>query len=196
MIKHYDEIPCLVDIETRQEIIDYGAERLQEGDVAVELGCFLGGTLCRFVSQVKDVEVFAIDNWAFENISDESFNWANLDRQANYYEAFMKNLSDLELTDINVIVSDTAKAADQFEDGTVNYLFMDAAHGYGGVREEIKAWLPKMNGRCLMAIHDFSTACIANAVQDEFGQVQGTTSNGHTGILINTLHEEPGHYDI
>lgn len=191
-IKHYNDIPGLVDHITREEMVDYGAQNLQDQDIAIELGCFLGSTITRLAQQIKDrgisVRVFAIDNWEFENISDESFAWSKIDRQDDYYDKFQANLSDLDLvSDIATIRSDTTLAAKQFEDGSVNYLFMDAAHGYQGVRDELKDWLPKMHERCLMFIHDFSTACIANAVKDEFGEVLDTTSNKHTGIIKNSL---------
>lgn len=190
-----DDIPCLVDHETRAEIMDYAAEKLQENDTAVELGVYMGGTIFRLATKLKKLNKFVlmypIDNWKYENISPESLKWSKINNAEEGHAEFNKYFNLLFCTNqidgLFPYREDTIKAANLFDDKTVNYLFMDANHGYGGVVSELKAWLPKMADRCLMAIHDYSTPDIARAVYTVCDGVLRTTSNGHTGIIKDTL---------
>src|SRR5688500_79582 len=90
------DIASLVDEDTKREVMDYASERLKDGQLAVELGVYLGGTITRLVSnlekQNKKLRVFAIDNWLCNNISDESLKEANLKSVSAVYDKFIDNL--------------------------------------------------------------------------------------------------------
>lgn len=43
-----------------------------------------------------------------------------------------------------MIRSDTAAAAEQFEDGSVDFLYIDASHTYDAVLADLVAWYPKV----------------------------------------------------
>lgn len=185
-----EDVPCLVDHETRSEVIDYIAEKATDDMILCELGTFMGGSMCRLLTKLKELgkspKVYAIDNWQYENISTASLAQGKINSPQEGYEKFLSYLSALDLK-CNIIREDTRTAAQHFEDKSVSYLFCDANHGYQGVYDELKAWLPKMKDKCLIAIHDWPSKGIQNAVHDVFGQEVGTTSNGATGILINSI---------
>jgi predicted O-methyltransferase YrrM len=71
-----------------------------------------------------------------------------------------------------LIVSDSAEAAGQFEDGSVDAVWIDAAHGYELVAKDIEAWTPKVRAGGLMGGDDFDRRCpgVTRAVLERFGQ--------------------------
>jgi hypothetical protein len=186
-----NDIPCLVDYETREDCIDYGASKLEEGMTAVELGSYLGGSIARLTSKLQErninCKIYAIDNWLCNNISGASLTWSNLSEHKEIfpkYQFYMKQLGFDAF--IETIVSDTIEAAKRFEDNSVNYIFFDACHGYDGVRAELKAWLPKFNDRCFAFIHDFPDKAIQKAVFDTV-KIERICRGGSSAIIKDTL---------
>lgn len=182
-----DSIPCLVDYETREDCIVPAAHKLKEGMIAVELGSYLGGSVCLLASNLREpnIRVYAIDNWVCDNISQASLDWSKLEKHDQVYGQFIKNISERGFGDIIYpIKSDTAKAAIMFEDKSVNYLFMDAAHGYGGVKEELLAWLPKLADNAFCFIHDWPAECIRDAVYEVVGRENIKVVRGGSSVII------------
>lgn len=53
------------------------------------------------------------------------------------------------------IVKDSTAAAADFKDGDVGLLFIDTLHTYEKTKEELEAWLPKMEPNGIMCGHDY-----------------------------------------
>ena len=70
-----------------------------------------------------------------------------------------------------LIVSDSAAAADNFEDGSLDAVWIDAAHGYEFVVRDLEAWTPKVKRRGLIGGDDFDRRCpgVTQAVLERFG---------------------------
>jgi hypothetical protein len=56
-----------------------------------------------------------------------------------------------------LIKSDSVAAADLFEDGTLDFVFIDGDHTYEGVKRDIEAWAPKVRDGGIVAGHDIDT---------------------------------------
>jgi len=190
---HYNEIPCLVDHETREDCIDYAVNKIEDGMILVELGSYLGGSVARLACKLKEkgikCKIYAIDNWVCSNISRESLMWSQLTNHSEIFEKFKNNLEQLDLTDyVTYIRSETKDVAEQFEDKSVNYIFFDACHGFDGVKDEVMAWLPKFADRCFAFIHDWPMQNIREGVysvipKEQIKDVRG----GSSAILRDTL---------
>lgn len=181
-------IPSLVDVGTK-EIFKYVASKIKNEDILVELGVFVGGSIISLLNSLKEEKktptVYAIDNFQFSNISEASLKEGNT-RRDNGYETFVNNLN-ISGNSCKILISDTVEASKHFIYGTVNFIFHDANHGYGGVLAELQAWKPKLSERCLVMIHDWPSEGIQNAVKEIWGEPIKVVDNGATAILKDTL---------
>ncbi len=69
-----------------------------------------------------------------------------------------------------ILVDDSAAAADRFADGSVDAVWVDAAHGYGFVKADLAAWIPKIRPAGIIGGDDY-TRCpgVKLAVDERFG---------------------------
>ena len=184
-----DDIPSLVDVETRVEVLTKYADKFRDGMVVVEIGSYLGYSGCLIASRIREnkvkTQLHCIDNWLFENISDQAFGDANITREDSFYNKFMDNVRGLDLQEYIIpIKSDGIEAAKLFEDKSVSFLWLDGEHGYPYTTNEIKAWLPKMAMNSIICGHDYcSSSGIRQSVSENFGSDFSLTSNEATYIV-------------
>lgn len=93
---------------------------------------------------------------------------------ADSYHAFTTNTAPLVAVlgeRFRVIVSDSAEAAGAFEDGSIDAVWIDAAHGYELVARDLDAWTPKVRPGGLIGGDDFDRRCpgVTRAVLEHFG---------------------------
>ncbi len=87
--------------------------------------------------------------------------------------AFRRNLEPVEraLGDrFRILVEDSAEAAGRFADGSVDAVWVDAAHGYAFVKADLAAWVPKIRPGGIIGGDDY-TRCpgVRLAVDERFG---------------------------
>lgn len=185
---NYDDVLGLVDIPTREQVIDYAASKAEDGMIFIELGVFLGSSVCRLAQKIKDrninCKIYAIDNWLCHNISPECLNYAGLLSNNDIYSKFISNILYLNL-DIIPIQSDTIEAAKIFEDNSIDYIFFDANHGFGLVNE-LQAWIPKLKEKSLAAVHDWGDKVIKETVIGTCPWYE-ETANGNSVWIRKTL---------
>ena len=141
--------------------------------IFVELGCFKGKSTLYIVTEMLNrssmIHFYAVD----------SFEGATNSNDINEVEAY-KGISDIEKDfDNNTkhlsiefykIKELSHEAANNFEDGEVDCLFIDAGHSYEAVKQDIEAWLPKMKSNGIIAGHDYNAwAGVKQAVDEKFG---------------------------
>jgi predicted O-methyltransferase YrrM len=70
-----------------------------------------------------------------------------------------------------LIVDKSIEAAKQFENKSVDFVFIDAAHEYEDVQNDIEAWLPKIKTGGIIAGHDYIPTYpgVMRAVNEKFG---------------------------
>ena len=145
--------------------------------VAVELGAWKGrSTSCMGVeiaNSGKPIRFFAVDHWL--GTAGEQEVESDSDRRAGQlFELFLRNIEPVA-KHVNVIRSDTVTAASQFENGSVDFLYVDASHSYEGVLRDLVAWFPKVRTGGLIAGDDwcFMTGrerSVRDAITDFFGK--------------------------
>lgn len=176
----------LVDEETHREVFQYIADKFTDDMTFVETGVFLGSDIVTFGLRCKQRKVYpkiwAVDNFLSENISEASKNYVGV--HSDFKSAFIKNLQLNGLDHmVDIIESDSVLAAEQFEDESIDFLFLDSCHEYDFVFRELKAWLPKMKKNSYVCGHDYPSPGIVRAVAEVLGDVT-TTSNWASYIKV------------
>jgi len=122
----------------------------------VEVGVWQGHSISFLAQLLKGrpgVEIYAVD--LFENREDE---WDNpevteyLPKIPQIYE------NNLTKTDTRHMIKDIPgcswEMADKFEDSSLDFVYIDAAHDYDSVKKDMIAWGPKVKPTGIFAGHD------------------------------------------
>ena len=136
---------------------------LQEGAVVAEIGVFAGRCTAVMapICMPNDCEYHAVDNFWGTNPSDPA---TKAQRSGGIQGAFEGNMKALRLHDyISIHVSDSADAAAMFQDGSVDFCFIDADHTPKGVRRDLAAWWPKIKAGGLLGGHDYPSSRASRA---------------------------------
>jgi predicted O-methyltransferase YrrM len=81
---------------------------------------------------------------------------------------FTNNIKPVE-DYITSIRKPSVEASNDFRDNSIEIVFIDAAHEYEPVKEDINAWLPKVRNGGLIAGHDYLLPSVKKAVDEIFG---------------------------
>jgi hypothetical protein len=152
-----------------------------DGCAFAEVGCFLGrsaGYLAREIKRSgKTITLYCIDSWDnFTTGPDLAHQTAAMVMagfaEDSLYGAFLAHMNILGVRDIiRPLKLRSPGAAQNFLNGSLQFIFIDAAHDYGSVTADLKAWWPKVAPGGRMAGHDYNNNHpeVDRAVQDFFG---------------------------
>jgi predicted O-methyltransferase YrrM len=130
----------------------------------VEVGTYEGKSLAyllvEMINAKKEFKIVGVDSFTFigengKNILENLY--INLDS--------VKNLFD-------TLICQSWDAASQFEDKSLDFVFIDADHVYESVKRDIIAWLPKIKPGGIIAGHDYCDVHpgVIQAVNEIFGK--------------------------
>ena len=126
-------------------------DRSQSGSKFVEVGSWKGKSSAFMAVEIansnKNIEFYCVDNWR------GSIEHKNIE-EANLYKTFVDNMKPLE-NYYKIIKKNSIDAAAQFEDNSLDFVFIDASHEYEDVKKDINAWLPKVKKNGILAGHDY-----------------------------------------
>lgn len=133
--------------------------------VFVEIGTWEGKSTVFMADKIKNsgrnIKFYAIDLFAQCIIGGATY-------EADY-EKYLKNIEPVK-DYITTIKGDSHKVYEQFEDKSIDFLFIDGNHDYESVKKDIELWLPKVKG--VIAGHDFPWTSVSTAVREIFGDVK------------------------
>jgi len=141
--------------------------------VLVELGTWKGYSIMYLAKKLKqqnyDFDLYGVDLFDDSKIHELEGN-DYLKPQIKYlWDVYNENLVR---SNVREVVKDIKKnsweAANEFEDESVDFIFIDADHKYESVVKDIQAWLPKLKVGGVMSGHDFTqpTAGVKKAVEE------------------------------
>ena len=127
--------------------------------VVVELGTHHGFSYLCFCQAVESLgtntRCFAIDHWRGDHQAG-FYDDDVLEQLASYHDPRYGHFSQL-------VVSTFDDAAVHFDDGSIDLLHIDGAHGLSEVTKDFERWLPKMSQQGVIIFHDI------NVHRDDFG---------------------------
>lgn len=84
------------------------------------------------------------------------------------YKEFLNNTKSVKEF-INPIIGISWDKASSYEDGSLDFVFLDAAHDYESVKKDIISWLPKVKKGGVLSGHDMHHFEVYNAVAEILG---------------------------
>lgn len=159
------------------EFLDATARSLPAGAVIVEVGSWKGRStvvLCE-AARKTGATVWAVDHFSGDaELRDEH---GTIERDSVRAE-FDRNTRGYEC--LRVLEADSVSAADHFDDGSVDWVFIDADHSYRAVVADIAAWSPKVKRGGLISGHDYGRSGVTDAVRRSFRSVERADSIWYT----------------
>jgi predicted O-methyltransferase YrrM len=134
----------------------------------VEVGVWKGMSACYMAVEIinsgKNIKFDCVDTWEFfdwfTDISKESFE--------GLYDTFLDNIEPVK-DYVNVVKKISWEAALDYEDESLDFIFIDASHDYESVKKDINSWLPKLKINGLIAGHDYYHIPVSMAVNEILG---------------------------
>lgn len=131
----------------------------------VEIGSWKGRSTHALCSG-NTGEVFAVDTWLG---SMDPLDQTNSQAKSNdIYSEFCQNTR--QFTNLRVIRKSSLDASMDFDDRSIDMVFIDAGHTYEEVQADISAWLPKVKVGGIICGHDYSDVWkgVKKAVNEKF----------------------------
>jgi len=120
-------------------------EYINENTVMAEIGSFSGISSELFSLHCK--EIHCVDLW-------DSY-WEIEDKQRMEFAEFTFDKLLTQYSNIKKIKGSSTKSAQRFKDKSLDFVYIDAAHDYENVKNDILAWLPKIKDGGYIAGHDY-----------------------------------------
>jgi len=128
-----------------------------DGAKFVEVGCWKGKSVAYWAVEVinsgKNIKIDAIDTWKGSQDEEQHLNDEYVVKDT-LYELFLSNIAPVSSV-INPIRLSSVEASKRYEDNSLDVVFIDAAHDYDNVIQDIKCWLPKVKQGGYIAGHDY-----------------------------------------
>lgn len=129
-------------------------KRLPDGKVTgAEIGVFNGKTSVKLL-QRDDLVLCMVDTWKGFHIYPMIVIATHEEQEENYREA-MRN-TEFAKDRRKVLRLPSLEAAELIEDGTLDFVFIDADHSFIAVQADIRAWTPKIKRGGLLCGHDYA----------------------------------------
>lgn len=136
----------------------------------VEVGVWKGHSISYLARKMKEnntnCRIYAVDLW------ENTYKWEGNDYLRNQlpiiYDIYNENLKINGVRDLITDIKEISwNAASHFEDGSVDFVFIDADHEYDSVCKDIKAWMPKIRKGGIISGHDYFNPCgVKDAVNE------------------------------
>ena len=139
------------------------------GSHFIEVGCFKGASsaaMCvEIINSGKNIKFDCIDIWGESHIElTEALGNVTWPDNA-LYEEFINNMKPVEGYFTAIQMSST-DAANLYEDNSLDFVCIDAAHDYENVKNDILSWLPKIKSGGVLAGDDYNWPNVKKAVNE------------------------------
>ena len=147
----------------------------------VEIGSWKGKSSTymgvEIINSGKRIKFDCVDTWegSKEHLDPENVSYEPLLKIPNgLYNEFIKNIEPVKSV-VNPIRMPSIEASKLYEDNSLDFVFIDGAHDYFNVKQDIEHWLPKVKVGGYIAGDDYVWPPINMAVKEIFDEKQITS---------------------
>ncbi len=140
---------------------------MPEDAIAVECGVYRAYNLVKILENCQKIKtIFAVDQYLpYTDYIEEPTNVVDKDKIARVKEAAYEEISQSKYKDkVVVLEKSSLDAARDFDDNSINFIFLDSYLSAQDVKDDLHAWYPKLAEGGIMAGHDWEPG---NAVDIE-----------------------------
>lgn len=147
--------------------IDEIISLLNKDSIMVEVGCYYGESTLMWESSDKIIKIFAIDPWKdFYDVNDGASQKGNMKEVENIFDENIKNSSK-----IIKLKSTSIEASKNFDDASLDFVYLDGSHTYEDVLSDITHWIPKIKKNGFIGGHDIGWQSVNSAVLKGLGRI-------------------------
>jgi hypothetical protein len=158
-------------------------DQLGNVERAVEVGVWRGDYSRFIIEHLQPKCFWGVDPYEIYNDFPDPDDFASPDSLEQLYHATLKRYDGW---DANLIRSTSVDAAEQFEDNSIDFVYLDGDHVYAAVRADIAAWWPKIKPGGILSGHDY---CNVNPAK-HFGIIPAVDEHvAQYGLKLQTTHE-------
>lgn len=135
-------------------------EKIKPGDVCAEIGVFRGD-FSEFMLKMDPSKLYLVDPWV--SMMDIPARWHAIDQ--GELDLIKQNVVNKFSSDnrVEIIEKYSIDALDDFEDGSFDWIYLDANHSYSFIQQDLENWWSKLKSN--------GTLC-GNAYQDDDTQIR------------------------
>jgi predicted O-methyltransferase YrrM len=138
----------------------------------VEVGVWKGMSACYMAVEIinsgKNIRFDCVDTWEYIDTSNE----INQHQFNELFNVFSKNIEPVK-NNINIVKSISWDGALNYDDNSLDFVFIDAGHDYESVKKDLNAWFSKVKKGGIIAGHDYHYDCGVFPAVNEFFKDKG-----------------------
>jgi len=135
-------------------IYHHMVDHADDGDHFVEVGAWKGRSTAFMAVSIansgKNIKFDVVDTWAGSLEHQEE----QIVKDDALYNHFLENMKPVEKYYTPIRMT-SIEAANTYEDNSLQFVLLDASHEYEDVKNDILAWLPKVQPGCFIAGDDY-----------------------------------------
>jgi hypothetical protein len=136
----------------------------------VEIGSWKGKSasyMCvEILNSGKKIKFDCVDPWTGSPEHQSGAMYEDKDvLNGTLFDTFQKNMEPVKQY-YNAVKMTSVDAAKLYDDESLDFVFIDGAHDYQNVCDDIKAWLPKVKKGKILSGHDWAVGGVRQAVND------------------------------
>lgn len=147
-------------------------QRVNAPAIFVEVGSWAGKSAAfmgvEIVNSGKPIKLYCVDPFYDGGPDLRETEHAKLHTDIPLYDQFLANIAPVQQVIVPMRML-SVDAAARFNDRTVSFVMIDGDHSYDAVRDDIRAWLPKLRPGGIIAGDDYGWPGVMQAVREAFG---------------------------
>lgn len=156
-----------------QELYSEMVRQFPDGSKFVEVGSWKGRSAAfmavEIINSGKKIKFDCVDNWEYVDGLQYDIDKSLFGK--DIYNEFIDNIKPVSHI-INPIKSISWEGASLYDDKSLDFIFIDAAHDYESVKKDLIAWIPKLKPNGVIAGHDYTSHIGVKTAVDELLSVE------------------------